>query len=92
MTTGVVVEKSDRILPRTTQEAPSAEEDEEAEEANEVEDDVKILPQIATFDRFMVWGHESTPTDVEDPYIKGVDEWMAFAQAVSFLIAFYRHR
>jgi len=81
---GVVVEKSERFLPRTTKERAPLEDDEESDAEEDVPEDVKVLPQIASFDRFTVWAHEAAPATAEDPYVKGVEEWMAFAQAVSW--------
>jgi len=31
----------------------------------------------------MVWNHETVPEASEDPYIKGMEEWMGMAEAVS---------
>lgn len=61
-----------------------SEEDEEAEEDDDAfATEVKLLHQAASFDRFTVWGHESKPTDIEDSHIKGMQEWIQLAQAVS---------
>ena len=43
---------------------------------------VKVLEEAASFDEMMVWGHEAVP-EGDDPYVKGVEEWIAFAEAVS---------
>lgn len=62
-----------------------SEEDEEVEEDDALATEVKLLYQAASFDRFTVWGHESKPTDIEDSHIKGMQEWIQLAQAVSSL-------
>ena len=80
---GVVVEKSERLLPRATKESVPLQDDEDDDAEEDVPEEVKVLPQIASFDRFTVWAHEAAPATAEDPYVKGVEEWMAFAQAVS---------
>jgi ribonuclease H2 subunit C len=40
--------------------------------------------EIATFDSIMVWNHETVPDANEDPYVKGMEEWMGMSEAVSF--------
>ena len=44
-------------------------------------DNVKVLEKRTVFDEFVVWGHEAVPAG-DDPFIKGVDEWVKFAEAV----------
>lgn len=61
----------------------SSEEDDEGEEDDEAPTEVKLLNQVATFDRFTVWAHESLPVDAEDPHIKSMQEWIVFSEAVS---------
>ena len=56
------------------------EQDEGAEE-----EPVKILEEQASFDEVVLWGHESTP-DENDPYVKGIQEWIAFAETVCCVI------
>ena len=48
----------------------------------EPEEPVKILEKQATFQDVMVWGHELMPA-ADDPFVKGVEEWVRFAEAVS---------
>ncbi|KAK0921754.1 hypothetical protein LTR91_004513 [Friedmanniomyces endolithicus] len=50
------------------------------EEEDEVEE-VKVMEQKAVFDEMVVWGHEVLPED-GDEYVKGVEEWIAFAEAI----------
>lgn len=47
----------------------------------ERDEPVKVLEKQATFQEFVVWGHEVLPT-ADDPFIKGVEEWIQFAEAV----------
>jgi ribonuclease H2 subunit C len=44
---------------------------------------VKAVHELATFDEIVVWGHEVAPDSMEDVYVKGVEEWIGFAEAVS---------
>lgn len=57
---------------------------EEMEEQEEEEDaeQVKKLEEEASFDKIVLWGHESL-LEGEDPFVKGVEEWIGFAEAVS---------
>lgn len=73
---GVVVSSTDRILPR-----PAVEDDEDAEQ----EPEVKVSEEQSEFEHIMVWGHEAVPEDAADPYVKGIDEWVAFSEQVCSL-------
>ncbi|CAC9890789.1 unnamed protein product, partial [Aureobasidium pullulans] len=46
--------------------------------------ETKILQEVATFDKIVVWGHEVQPDGQEDVYVRGVSEWIGLATAVSF--------
>ena len=37
---------------------------------------------MASFDKIVLWGHESL-VEGHDPFVKGVEEWIGFAEAVS---------
>lgn len=45
------------------------------------EEPVKILETQGTFDEMIVWGHEFLPA-ADDSYVKGVEEWVKFAETV----------
>lgn len=70
-----MLSSTDRILPNTAQ---IAEDDEDVEE----EPEVKVIEEQSDFDSIMVWGHEAVPEDAVDPYVKGMDEWLAFSEQV----------
>jgi ribonuclease H2 subunit C len=74
---GVVLSASDYILPKKDPEKGEVEEDEEDEE----EPEVKIMEEQGTFDEILVWGHE-TVMDESDPYVRGLEEWIGFAEQV----------
>lgn len=58
-------------------------EDDDEEAGNQEEKvDVKIVETAATFDGIMVWEHGTIPED-DDAYVKGITEWIGFAEAVS---------
>lgn len=86
--TGVVVQKTGEFLPPPVPErqakARNLAYDDDGVDESEAEDEpseVEILSRTAEFHGLAVWGHESVPTD-EDPYVKGVEEWIAFAEKV----------
>lgn len=54
----------------------------EEEDSDGVMEPVKVLEEAASFEEMVVWGHEVLPGS-DDPYVKGVEEWIAFAEAVS---------
>lgn len=51
----------------------------------EEEEAVQVLEEVAGFDEVVVWGHELVP-EVDDNFVKGVAEWIRFAEAVSYSI------
>jgi ribonuclease H2 subunit C len=67
------------VLP-AAQRASDGAEDAEAEP----EEPVKIMEMQGTFDDFVVWGHETLPA-ADDIFVKGVEEWLQFADAVCFI-------
>lgn len=78
---GAVLSKSEKILPL----APRPGEEEEEEDDDEIEPEVKIMEEQSSFEEIVVWGHEAT-MDEADPYVRGVEEWIGFAGAVSFCV------
>lgn len=56
------------------------EQDEGAEE-----EPVKILEEQVLFDEVVLWGHEGIPNE-NDPYVKGIEEWISFAETVCCVI------
>ncbi|KAL9113060.1 MAG: hypothetical protein Q9227_002672 [Pyrenula ochraceoflavens] len=58
--------------------ADAEEDDEEEEEESEP---VKVMKTVGTFEELLVWGHDAAPA-ADDPFVKGVEEWTAFAEAV----------
>ncbi|KAI1433621.1 ribonuclease H1 small subunit [Xylaria sp. CBS 124048] len=77
---GVVVEKTD-AKPET----PAKHEELADVEIIENPDDqleVGTMRVKAGFDGLMIWGHESTTESVDDPYVRGMEEWIAFAEEI----------
>jgi ribonuclease H2 subunit C len=73
------------VLP-SSQQVPN--DDDEVVEF-EPEEPVKILEINGTFEDLVVWGHEALPA-ADDTFVKGVEEWLQFAEAVcSFVFIFF---
>jgi hypothetical protein len=75
---GVILSSTDQKLPKEPQ---TSEEEDELDE-NEQSEEIGILEEQAEFDEVMVWGHEALPDESTDPYVRGVQEWIAFAEQV----------
>ncbi|KAG9238500.1 ribonuclease H2 non-catalytic subunit-domain-containing protein [Amylocarpus encephaloides] len=73
---GVVLSSTDRILPKP--QSSDAAEDEDVEEIPEV----KIIEEQSEFEEMVVWGHEALPDEMADPYLRGMEEWIAFAETI----------
>ena len=58
------------------------EDDEDDEEDDEEDEPVKVLEETAVFQEIFVWGHEAVP-EADHPFVRGIEEWIAFADAVS---------
>jgi hypothetical protein len=94
--TGSILLKTNTILPpptttSTTLDTTTSNLDEQQEEEEEEDSsstpETKLLNQLATFDKIVVYGHEVQPDAQEDVYVKGMEEWIGLASAVSFFPA-----
>lgn len=60
------------------------EDEEEAEEEDgEGVQTVGTLEEVAEFEEVIVWDHEAIRSG-EDAFVKGMEEWIRFAEVVSF--------
>lgn len=83
---GLAVIKTDQVLPETVKQPQEAAlgqfaDDEDAAENDAQAEPVKILKEAANFDMITVWGHDRLPA-VDDNFVKGIEEWIAFAEAI----------
>lgn len=46
--------------------------------------EVRVMEQVGSFEEIVVWSHEAVP-ESEDVYVKGIEEWIGFAESVSAL-------
>ncbi|OKL60930.1 hypothetical protein UA08_03576 [Talaromyces atroroseus] len=70
---GVVALPTDRVIPATSKN--------DTPEDALTEEPVKALETQATFDDFVVWGHEHLPA-ADEAFVKGVEEWIQLAEAM----------
>jgi ribonuclease H2 subunit C len=61
--------------------------EDEGEDGPAQPESVTVLEGNTTFDHVIVWGHDVLPA-ADDPFVKGVEEWISFAQAVRILCLF----
>lgn len=81
---GLLLQSTSKTLPQEKpQRAPSPEDDDLmiVEQEDEPEP-VKILELVGSFDDVLVWDHEAVP-ESDSAMVKGVEEWIRFAEAVS---------
>jgi ribonuclease H2 subunit C len=78
---GVVLQKTDKkVIARPSMPIPGAEDGAE-DAAGPKEIDTFVMEQRAGFEEVIVWDHEAVP-DGADVYVKGIEEWIGFAEAV----------
>ncbi|KAK4962248.1 hypothetical protein LTR66_000740 [Elasticomyces elasticus] len=81
---GVVLQKSNSVYntkpPRSS--IPQDDELDDGPDNEEDSEEARVHLRSSTFQELVVWGHEVAPEDSENPYVKGVEEWMAFAHAI----------
>jgi hypothetical protein len=83
MCVGAVVRITKEALPMGQNQLDGNHEEEEEEDDDFVE--TFVGEKLGSFEHFTVWNHEALPDGGDDPYIKGLDEWIPFAEAVSFV-------
>ena len=83
-----MLRKTDQLVVETpeTDELAVTSTDERAaglEEEDGTDEDVqcKTMEVIANFDEVVVWGHDEVVGE-DNEYVRGVEEWIAFAEAV----------
>jgi len=84
--TGAILHITDETLPRTQSQSHASmdndpmEEDEEDEE--EVTVDVKVAEKVGDFEEMVVWGHGGEIDGRQDAFVRGMEEWISFAEAI----------
>ena len=62
----------------------SADDDEHVHDdvVDELPEEVKIAEQIGSFDEVVVWGHGGTVDEGSDMFVRGLREWVGFAESM----------
>lgn len=94
---GLVVTPTDKILKQKESEQQRGHQDENLDELDEEGNEIgssdasattRILENQGSFDNLMIWEHEKVP-GTDDVFVKGVQEWIQFAEAVSYNMSSY---
>jgi ribonuclease H2 subunit C len=82
--TGAVLHITDEVLPRAQSQRndDQMEDDEQDEVEAEVMVDVKVAEKVGEFDEVVVWGHGGEVDGRQDAFVKGMEEWIGFAEAI----------
>ena len=83
---GAVVIKNnhDNLSPSTkTDPRQSANPTESDDDPDDAEEEVGLYQEVSAFDDIISWAHESLPDQTTDVHIKGIQEWLQFAEKVS---------
>ncbi|KAF2829499.1 ribonuclease H1 small subunit [Ophiobolus disseminans] len=86
---GAVVNVTDKCLPTTQTQNPAQprdsaedEEEEEEEQDEEAQETVKIAEIVGEFDGLVVWEHGGKVDEGRDAYVRGVGEWVGWAESM----------
>lgn len=74
---GLLVKDDGRTKDLNKQPRTGSVKDDEDEEVEEVKD----LHEVGSFDNIILWGHEEL-VEVDDAFVKGLGEWIGFAEIV----------
>ena len=55
------------------------------------QEDMTVLNEIGSFDNLFLWNHE-TMINEDDAFVKGLSEWISFAEAVSHACPVHRRQ
>ncbi|KAF2690469.1 ribonuclease H1 small subunit [Lentithecium fluviatile CBS 122367] len=79
--TGAILHMTDKALPHTHSQTHTHVDDEE-EEGDDVMVDVKVAEKVGEFEELVVWGHGGEVDRTQDVFVRGVEEWVGFAEAM----------
>jgi ribonuclease H2 subunit C len=55
---------------------------EDGDDVEETPEEVKIADQVGEFDEVVVWGHGGEVEAGQDMFVRGMQEWVGFAEAM----------
>lgn len=71
---------------RSDQDGQSSDEDDnDDDEAGEMEVETAIAEQVGEFEEIVVWGHGGVVEEAGDVYVRGLREWVGFAESMHTL-------
>ncbi|KAF2240054.1 hypothetical protein EV356DRAFT_527895 [Viridothelium virens] len=78
---GALLTKTEKLVPTQQPHNPPMDVDElEQDEDDDLPDQAKIAEASRPFDKIVVWGHDSLPDPATNPHIRGIEEWISFAE------------
>jgi ribonuclease H2 subunit C len=77
--TGAVLHMTDKLVPQARTDNGHMEDGDDVEETPE---EVKIADQVGEFDEVVVWGHGGEVEAGQDMFVRGMQEWVGFAEAM----------
>jgi ribonuclease H2 subunit C len=80
--TGAVLHITDKLAPQARTEDDKMDDGDDAEDVEEVPEEVKIAEQVGEFDELVVWGHGGEVEVGQDMFVRGMQEWIGFAEAM----------
>ncbi|KAF1830986.1 ribonuclease H1 small subunit, partial [Decorospora gaudefroyi] len=79
--TGAVLHVTDKQVPQVRSQAQAdGEEEEDGEDSLPVE--VMVAEQVGVFEEVVVWGHGGEVDGGQDLFVRGVREWVGFAESM----------
>ncbi|KAF2180062.1 ribonuclease H1 small subunit, partial [Zopfia rhizophila CBS 207.26] len=82
---GAILHITDKDLPSSNPNISANGDDERMDDEEERENqrvEVKVAEKVGTFDEVVVWEHGSLVGGSEDCYVRGLDEWVEFAESM----------
>ncbi|KAI4942128.1 hypothetical protein J4E91_010327 [Alternaria rosae] len=82
--TGAILHVTDKQLPqtRTQPQQPVDDEEEDAEVEESIPVEVKVAEQVGAFDEVIIWGHGGEVDGSGDAFVRGMNEWVGFAESM----------
>jgi ribonuclease H2 subunit C len=83
--TGAILHVTDKQVPQNRtqpQQEPVDDDEEDAEVEESIPVEVKIAEQVGEFDEFIIWGHGGEVDGSGDEFVRGMNEWVGFAESM----------
>lgn len=74
---------TDKQAPQApTQHNVDRTEDDDEDEVGELAVEVSVAEQVGAFEEFVVWGHGEKVDGGQDAFVRGVGEWVVWAESM----------